>query len=113
MISKITYYSIFLCLKCAPWDFAGGDTEFGNPYLAINIDMLHQADLGVFKTLMNIVQDMSKELDVNPIPKLDRRLSVIKESACFFEFQYLEVIEEAISHQMLTLPLLSIAQSCR
>lgn len=74
-------------MKCALWDFAGGDTEFGNPYLAINIDMLHQADLGVFKTLMNIVQDMSKELDVNPILELDRRLSVIKVSERFFEFQ--------------------------
>jgi hypothetical protein len=35
--------------------FCGGDTEFGNPYCAINVDMLHQADLGVFKTLMDIV----------------------------------------------------------
>jgi len=45
----------------------GSDTEFSNLYIAINVDMLHQADLGVFKTLMDIVQDISKELDVNPI----------------------------------------------
>jgi len=73
--------------QCVVWDFARGDTEFDNPYLAINVDMLHQADLGVFNTLMNIVQDMSKEINPNPISELDRRLAVIKDSARFFEFQ--------------------------
>jgi len=46
-----------------------GDTKFGNPYLAINVDMLHQVDLDVFKRLMDIVQDISKRLDINPIPR--------------------------------------------
>ena len=49
--------------------------------------MLHQADLGVFKTLMDIVQEISKELDVNPIPELDKRLLVIKDVARFFQFR--------------------------
>jgi hypothetical protein len=49
--------------------------------------MLHQADLGVFKTLMDIVHEISKELHVNPIPELDRRLMVIKDSSHFFLFR--------------------------
>jgi len=69
-----------------PWDFAGGDIKFGNPYLAINVDMLHQADLGIFKVLMNIVQDALKKIDPNSISELNRKLAVIKEPACFFKF---------------------------
>jgi len=49
--------------------------------------MLHQADLGVFKTLMDIVQDISSGLDCNPIPELDRRLLIIKDSARFFQLR--------------------------
>ncbi|CAM6050719.1 unnamed protein product, partial [Sphagnum compactum] len=33
-------------VKCALWGFNGGETEWGNPYKAIHVDMLHQADLG-------------------------------------------------------------------
>lgn len=78
---------MFIVQQCALWDFAGGDTDFGNPYLAINVDMLHQADLGIFKTLMDILQNMSKELMRSPLPEMDRRLLVIKESARFFQFR--------------------------
>ena len=38
-------------MQCALWGFARGDTSFGNSYLALNVDMLHQANLRVFKTL--------------------------------------------------------------
>ena len=41
--------------------------------------MLHQADLGVFKTLMDVLQEMSKELNPNPISQLDERIMAIKE----------------------------------
>lgn len=40
--------------QCALWGFAEGDAAFGNPYRAVNVDMLHQSDLGVFKTLVDI-----------------------------------------------------------
>ena len=63
--------------------------EFGNPYCTINMDMLHQAYLMVFKTLMDIVHKISKELHVNPIPELDRRLMVIKDSSQVFLFRVL------------------------
>lgn len=69
------------------WDFAAGNTDFGNPYLAINIDMLHQADLGIFKTLMDIVISVSKELREDPLPVLDKRLATIKNCGRFFQFR--------------------------
>jgi len=71
----------------ALWGFAGGETEIGNPYRAINVDVLHQADLGVFKTLMDVVQEISKELNPNPIAQLDERIMEIKEAARFFHFR--------------------------
>ena len=49
--------------------------------------MLHQANLGVFKTLMDVLQEMSKELNPNPISQLDERIIAIKESARFFNFR--------------------------
>lgn len=49
--------------------------------------MLHQADLGIFKTLMDILQSVSKELENPPLLEMDRRLLVIKESARFFQFR--------------------------
>jgi len=61
--------------------------KFGNPYRAINVDMLHQVDLGVFKTLMDVLQEMSKELNLNPIPQLDEKIMGIKESTRFFHFR--------------------------
>ena len=66
---------------------AGGETEFGNPYRAINVDMLHQANLGIFKTIVEIVQNMGKQLTSNPLLELDRRLMIIKETSRFFQFQ--------------------------
>ena len=45
--------------------------------------MLHQADMGVFKTLMDVAREISKELTPNPIPILDRRLAILKASARF------------------------------
>ena len=49
--------------------------------------MLHQVDLAVFKTLMDVLQEMSKELNPNPISQLDERIMAIKESASFFNFR--------------------------
>ena len=49
--------------------------------------MLHQANLDVFKTVMDVVQEISKELTMNPIPELDRRLSIIKKSAQFHQLK--------------------------
>ncbi|GAQ90875.1 hypothetical protein KFL_006960010 [Klebsormidium nitens] len=32
-------------VECALWGFNGGDTEWGNPYRAVLVDMMHQTDL--------------------------------------------------------------------
>jgi hypothetical protein len=62
------------------WNFAAGYIDYRNPYLAINVDMFHQEDLGIFKTLMDIVISVSKELRDNSLPILDKRLTIIKNS---------------------------------
>jgi hypothetical protein len=43
-------------LQCALWGFNGGEIEWGNPYKTIHVDMLYQAYLGVFKTIINILR---------------------------------------------------------
>ena len=61
--------------------------EFGNPYCAINVDMLHQVNLGIFKIIVDIVQNMGKQITWNPLSELDRRLMIIKETLQFLKFR--------------------------
>ena len=83
------------------WNFVGGKKNLAcNIYHVINIDMLDHVDLEVFKTLVDVVQEISKELIVNLIMNLLRRLSIIKESIYFHQFQFLENDRETILHQM-------------
>ena len=49
--------------------------------------MLYQADLEIFKTIVEIVQNMGKQLTGNPLIELDRRLMIIKETSRFFQFR--------------------------
>lgn len=51
--------------------------------------MLHQADLGVFKTLIDIVRMIAQSHPNGgrTLAELDRRLSVIKEEARFYKFR--------------------------
>ena len=49
--------------------------------------MLHQADLGIFQTIVDIVQNIRKQIMGNPSNELDRRLMIIKETSQFFQFQ--------------------------
>jgi hypothetical protein len=49
--------------------------------------MLHQADLGVFKVLVDIVIEISQIITPNPLPILDKRLAKIKKSSRFFQFR--------------------------
>ena len=49
--------------------------------------MLHQLDLGIFKTIVEIVQNMGTQLTGNPLLELDRIVMIIKESSRFFQFQ--------------------------
>ena len=76
------------CLEYrALWRFDGGDTHFENPYLAINVDMLHQADLGVFKTLVHILRSIAKEISSQILTELDERLYLIKDIGRFYQFR--------------------------
>jgi hypothetical protein len=36
--------------------FSGGEINWGTPYKRIHVDMLHQVDLGVFKTIIDILR---------------------------------------------------------
>jgi hypothetical protein len=63
-------------------------TKWGNPYCSIHVDMLHQSDLGVFKTLLDIIQDISATFtnSSNVLLELDKCLFLIKVKACFLGF---------------------------
>jgi hypothetical protein len=60
----------------------------GNPYLALHVDILHQSDLGFFKTLVSIICDIAME---NPrqhvLKEMDRRLFTIKNKSRFSNFR--------------------------
>ena len=72
--------------------------------------MLHQANLGVFKTLMDVLQEMSKELNPNPVSQLDERIMTIKESEDFLISGCLDHHEEDILHWQQILQPLNIVQ---
>jgi len=46
-------------VKCVLWGFNGGNIVFGNPYLAIHVDTLHQSDLGIFKIIVGILCEIA------------------------------------------------------
>jgi hypothetical protein len=35
--------------------FNGGETKMANPYKCLHVDIMHQSDIGVFKTLVDIL----------------------------------------------------------
>lgn len=49
--------------------------------------MLHQADLGIFKTLVDILIEVCKSMQRNPLLVLDERLAMMKKSSRFFQFR--------------------------
>ena len=75
--------------------------------------MLHQADLGVFKILMDVLQEMSKKLNPNPISQLDERIMAIKESARFFNFRLPGSSQRGYFTSAANLLPLNIVQQCR
>jgi hypothetical protein len=65
------------------WGFNGGDTELGNPYRCIHVDMMHQSDLGVFKTLVDIL----RALTTANLIQMDNRLLMIRRSFRYQSFR--------------------------
>lgn len=77
-------------LQSALWGFNGGTTKLGNPYRAINVDVLHQGDIGIFKTLVSILRDMSNEGAVctsKAISELDKRLATIQKESRYSHYR--------------------------
>lgn len=83
-------YLVCVFLQSALWGFNGGTTKLGNPYAAINVDVLHQADIGIFKTLVSILRDMSSEGAVctsKAIFELDKRLATIQKESRYSHYR--------------------------
>ena len=49
--------------------------------------MLHQSDLGVFKTLVDILRTIAASTSSIVLPEMDQRLLCIKNSCRFLEFR--------------------------
>ena len=77
----------FLELQCALWGFNGGDTAVGNPYKCLHVDIMHQLDLGVFKTLVDILRILGGLGNV--LQMLDKPLLYIKATSCYQSFRIL------------------------
>jgi hypothetical protein len=57
----------------------------GSPYRAITVESMHQADIGIFKTLVNCVKALAKidgdQSEKAILTELDRRLKVVRDSS--------------------------------
>ena len=53
----------------------------------MNVDMLHQSDLGVFKILVDILRSITSSTSATILPEMDERLLCIKNSCRFSEFR--------------------------
>ena len=77
-------------LQSVLWGFNGGETELGNPYQAIHVDILHQTDIGIFKTLVSCLKEMAdggEALTRKAFIEMDRRLLHLKKETRFSEFR--------------------------
>ena len=50
-----------IILQCTPWGSNGGHSELGNPYQAIQVDILYQLDIGIFEILVFCFREMVDE----------------------------------------------------
>ncbi len=81
----INHYGL---LQCALRRFNGGETEWGNPYKAIHVDMFHQADLSVFKTIIDILRGIVLAfVNSKILSSLDQHLFHIKKHSRYPSFQ--------------------------
>jgi len=75
-------------VHCAFWGFNGGETEWGNPYKTIHVDMRHQADLSVFKTIIDILRGIAlASINSKILSSLDQRLFHIKKHSRYPSFR--------------------------
>lgn len=77
-------------ILCALWGFNGGHSELGNPYRAIQVDILHQSDIGIFKTLVSCLREMVRErlvLNRKVFMEMDKQLLQLKKESRFLAFR--------------------------
>jgi hypothetical protein len=82
-------YLVCVFLQSVLRGFNGGTTKLGNPYATINVDVLHQADIGIFKTLVSILRDISSEGAVctsKAIFELDKHLATIQKESRYYHY---------------------------
>jgi hypothetical protein len=100
----INHYGL---LQCALWGFNGGEIEWGNPYKAIHVDILHQAYLGVFKTIIDILHGIAlASINSQILSSLDNAFLILKNIQGTHHFEFLELTRVGIFPQMqILLPL--------
>jgi len=75
--------SISFPCQCELWGFNDGKTKWGNPYCVIHMDMLHQFDLGVFKTLVDTIWNILFTNFSKVLLELNKYLFETKARSCF------------------------------
>jgi hypothetical protein len=75
--------SISFPCQCELWGFNDGKTKWGNPYCVIHVDMLHQFDLGVFKTLVDTIWNILFTNFSKVLLELNKYLFETKARSCF------------------------------
>lgn len=77
-----------LCFQCALRGFNARDTKMGNLCRSINVDMMHQLELKVFKTFVGIIRTVgSEDLHSRVLQDLNSRLYIIKQRSQYHNFQ--------------------------
>ncbi|CAI5464675.1 unnamed protein product [Closterium sp. Yama58-4] len=62
-------------VECVLWKWDVPGTAWGNPYLVVMPDIMHQADLGIMSHIVAVVRKMKKRR----VKQMDRRLSLIRD----------------------------------
>ncbi|CAI5464606.1 unnamed protein product [Closterium sp. Yama58-4] len=62
-------------VECVLWKWDVPGTAWGNPYLVVMPDIMHQADLGIMSHIVAVVRKMKKRR----VKQMDRRLSFIRD----------------------------------
>ncbi len=79
---------VYVCVMCA-LGFNGGETEIANPYNRLHVDIMHQYDLGVFKTLVDILRILARPSTIKSrsLHLMDKCLLCIKKKSRYQSFQ--------------------------
>ncbi|CAI5515594.1 unnamed protein product, partial [Closterium sp. Naga37s-1] len=62
-------------VECVLWKWDVPGTAWGNPYLVVMPDIMHQADLGIMSHIVAVVRKMKKRR----VKQINRRLSLIRD----------------------------------